>query len=98
MQWIQQPKSYLIYLNETNLFGKSLSEYLPAKDFRCPTGREKDSFDCLNISNESDKGLILEMGLESPEELTDLHNDLSWSSKFDSTKWKTLKSNIKFEW
>ena len=65
--------SYIPYLDANNLYGWAMSQKLPTRDFRwipCPDVINLDSYD-----ENSAKGLILEVDLEYPPELHDLHND-----------------------
>ena len=66
------PSKYIMYLDANNLYGWAMSQYLPTGGFKWLTEEE------VNLSkynDESEKGLILEVDLEYPEELHDLHND-----------------------
>ena len=52
-----------------------MSQYLPTGGFRWMTQKQIDKIDLAKYKDESKKGLILEVDLEYPEELHDLHND-----------------------
>ena len=63
---------YIMYLDANNLYGWAMSQYLPTGGFKWLSEKE------VNLSkfdDESEKGLILEVDLEYPKELHDLHND-----------------------
>ena len=64
-----------MYLDANNLYGWAMSQYLPAGGFRWLTQGETLDLELFNYGEESDNGLILEVDLEYPEELHDLHND-----------------------
>ena len=65
--------SYLMYLDANNLYGWAMSQSLPNGDFKwLPT---KDPEIYKNYTEDTRKGVILEVDLEYPEELHDLHND-----------------------
>ena len=69
--------SYLMYLDANNLYGWAMSQRLPTSNFEWkapPKLEEIESF-LSNYSEDSDKGIILEVDLEYPKELHDLHND-----------------------
>ena len=69
----QEESSYIIYLDANNLYGWAMLQTLPIKDFKWI---EEPSFiDFSNYTDTSEKGLILEVDLEYPQELHDLHND-----------------------
>ena len=70
--------SYLIYLDANNLYGWAMSQSLPTGDFKwIPSEDFEDPEDFIleNYTNDTRKGVILEVDLEYPEELHDLHND-----------------------
>ena len=70
--------SYLIYLDANNLYGWAMSQSLPVGDFKwIPSEDFEDPEDFIleNYTNDTRKGVILEVDLEYPEELHDLHND-----------------------
>jgi hypothetical protein len=71
--------SYLMYLDCNNLYGDAMTKPLPTGDFHFLPEAEVDLFDVDNMDNIMDedleKGYILEVDLEYPPELHDLHND-----------------------
>ena len=69
------PSKYIMYLDANNLYCWAMSQYLPTGGFRWLTNREIDNIDLAKYKKDSKKGLILEVDLEYPEELHDLHND-----------------------
>jgi hypothetical protein len=64
-----------MYLDATNLYGHSMSDYLPQKDFIWLTNNEIENLDILDISDTADTGFILEVDLEYPQNLHNSHND-----------------------
>jgi len=71
--------SYLMYLDANNLYGWAMSQRLPTGNFKWlgnipDTSREIEKF-LSKYTENSDKGIILEVDLEYPEELHQLHND-----------------------
>ena len=63
---------YIMYLDANNLYGWAMSQYLPTGGFKWLN----EEFLLLDdYTDDSDKGLILEVDLEYPKELHDLHND-----------------------
>ena len=56
-----------------NLYGWTMSEYLPFEGFKWL--KNIDKFDIMSISDKSPIGYFLEVDLEYPEELHELHND-----------------------
>ena len=63
---------YIVYLDANNLYGWAMIQYLPTGGFEWLTEEEVD---LSKYNDESEKGLVLEVDLEYPEELHDLHND-----------------------
>ena len=69
------PSKYIMYLDANNLYGWAMSQYLPTGGFRWMTKQQIDKINLAKYKEDSEKGLILEVDLEYPEELHDLHND-----------------------
>nr|DAC81386.1 TPA_asm: PolB [Parasteatoda house spider adintovirus] len=70
------PSSYIIYLDKNNLYGTAMMSHLPTKDFRWSENLELSADDILNMSDEQEEGMIIEVDLEYPTEIHDLHSDL----------------------
>ena len=68
----EEASKYIVYLDANNLYGWAMIQYLPTGGFKWLTEEEVD---LSKYNDESEKGLILEVDLEYPEELHDLHND-----------------------
>ena len=60
------------------MYGWSLSEYLPYERFEWL--KNVDEFNVMTINGKSDIGYFLEVDLEYPEELNELHNDYPLAS------------------
>ena len=69
------PSKYIMYLDANNLYGWAMSQYLPTGGFRWMTQKQIDKINLAKYKEDGEKGLILEVDLEYPEELHDLHND-----------------------
>ena len=69
------PSKYIMYLDANNLYGWAMSQYLPNGGFKWMTKNHIDKIDLAKYTEDSNKGLILEVDLAYPEELHDLHND-----------------------
>ena len=69
------PSKYIMYLDTNNLYGWAMSQYLATGGFRWSTEKEINTIDLAKYKEDSKKGLILEVDLEYPQELHDLHND-----------------------
>ena len=68
----EEASKYIMYLDANNLYGWAMSQYLPTGGFKWLTEEEVD---LSKYNDESEKGLVLEVDLEYPGELHDLHND-----------------------
>ena len=64
---------FITYLDKNNLYGWAMSEYLPYGKFKWL--ENIDEFDINSINGKSDTGYFLEVDLEYPDELHELHND-----------------------
>ena len=66
---------YITYGDANNLYGYEMSQYLPYSEFKWVNQKEISGF-CLNsINGNSSIGYILEVGLNDPDDLHELHND-----------------------
>ena len=70
-----KPSKYIMYLDANNLYGWAMSQYLPTGGFRWMTEKQISKLDLAKVNENSKKGLILEVDLEYPKELHNLHND-----------------------
>ena len=68
-----QPPSYILYWDANNLHGWAMSEPLPTGNFSWIPEPEK--LDVKNIPEDGDTGYILEVDMEYPHHLHDLHSD-----------------------
>ena len=58
-----------------NLYGCAMSQYLPYGGFKWVKNIDKIKQILMNIKSNSSTGYILEVDLEYPQELHDIHND-----------------------
>ena len=68
------PSKYIMYLDENNLYGWAMSQYLPTGNFKWMSDKEINRIDLGKYKADGKKGLISEVDLEYPQELHDLHN------------------------
>ena len=68
-----KPSKYILYLDMNNLYGWAMSGYLPYGGFKWL--KNVDGFDVNSVSEKSPIGYFLEVDLEYPDELHELHND-----------------------
>ena len=69
------PSKYIMYLDANNLYGWAMSQYLPTGNFKWMTDKKISNINLGKYKADSKKGLILEVDLEYPQELHDMHND-----------------------
>ena len=68
----KQEAKHNIYLDANNLYGYAMSKFLPTSGFKWIDPKE---FNLNKYTNNSSKGNLLEVDLEYPKELHELHND-----------------------
>ena len=68
------PSKCIMNLNANNLHGWAMSQYLPYNEFIWLNIKEIDRFDVGAMNENSSHGYILEVDLEYPDELHELHN------------------------
>ena len=71
----EKSSKYIVYLDANNLYGWAMSQYLPTGGFRWLTENQINKLDLARYKHDSKKGLILEVDLEYPKKLHNLHND-----------------------
>lgn len=76
-----QESNYIMYFDVNNLYGHAMQKPLPYGNFRWMRQWEINTFKILNCLENSPKGFILEVDLEYPKELHDLHRDLLFCSE-----------------
>ena len=69
----KKPSTFITYLDMNNLHGWAMSEYLPYGGFKWL--KNVDGFDVNSISEKSEIGYFLEVYLEYPDKLHELHNN-----------------------
>ena len=73
---IKKPSKYLMYLDANNLYGWAMSQKLPVHSFKWMSNKEIENiFNNQIVQVWKTTPCILEVDLEYPEELHDLHND-----------------------
>ena len=75
------PSKYIMYLDANNLYGWAMSQYLPTGSFKWLTENQINKINLAQYNENSNKGLILEVDLEYPKELHNLHNDYPLGSE-----------------
>ena len=69
--------SYRIYLDENNFYGYAMSQKLPVNGFKWEENIHKFNEEYIkNYDEDSNKGYFLEVDVEYPKHLFNLHSDL----------------------
>ena len=73
----KKKSSYIQYLDANNLYGKAMTEKLPVRGFRWMENISKIDEDFVKVYNKNDdKGYILDMDVDYPSKLQNIHSDL----------------------
>ena len=71
--------SYIQYLDANNLYGAAMSKKLPNKGLKWLDDIERIDEEFIKEYNEiNDKGYVIEADVDYPQELHDLHSDMSF--------------------
>eukprot|EP00116_Pleurobrachia_bachei_P000927 sb/3461189/ len=71
----EEPSSFIHYVDANNLYGASMMNKMPTKNFQWLSQEEISSLDVQKLDAEGDKCYILEVDLGYPEALHDYHTD-----------------------
>ena len=89
-RYIEASKNkHILYLDMNNLYRQAMSQYLPYANFKWVKDINKIEQKLMNIKSNSSTGYVLEVDLEYPQELHDIHNDYPLAPE---------KINIPKEW
>ena len=69
----KKPSTFITYLDLNNLYGWTMSEYLPYGKYE--RLKNVDEFDVNSVSEKNLIGYFLKVDFECPNELHELHND-----------------------
>ncbi|XP_053209828.1 uncharacterized protein LOC128393656 [Panonychus citri] len=72
-----KPQTHIIYLDVNNLYGYAMTQRLPVRGFKWVDINSSDTLldDILSTPDDNDYGFFVEVDLEYPPEIHDLHND-----------------------
>ena len=78
----KKKSSYIQYLDANNLYGKSMTEKLPVRGFRWMDDISKIDKDFVkDYDKNNNKGYILDVDIDYPSKLKNLHSDLPFLPK-----------------
>ena len=80
---------HILYLDMNNLYRCAMSQYLPYANFKWVKNIDKIEQKLMQIKKDSSTGYLLEVDLEYPQELHDIHDDYPLAPE---------KINIPKEW
>ena len=83
---------YIMYLDANNMYGWAMSQSLLTDGF---IWKEPEDVNLSCYHKDSDKGLLLEVDLDYPEELHDLHNDYPFAPEKRTISKEELSSYCK---
>ncbi|KAK9869282.1 hypothetical protein WA026_003035 [Henosepilachna vigintioctopunctata] len=78
---------YILYLDVNNLYGYSMTQYLPYDDFEWTD----TNIDVTQVSDDSPEGYILQVDLEYPQNLHNLHKDFPFCAEHRNPPGSNLK-------
>ena len=82
LKQINIESSYLIYLDANNLYGWAMSQKLPVNGFKWVEDLSQFKEDFIKkFDDKSDTGYFLEVDIDYPKELFNLHRDLPFLPK-----------------
>ena len=92
----KKKSSYIQYLDANNLYGKAMTEKLPVRGFRWMDDISKIDEDFVKDYNKNhNKGYILDVDVDYPNKLQNLHNDLPFlPERMVINNTKTLVCNL----
>ena len=100
----EKPVFYIIYLDANNLYGWAMIQPLPTGGFQWLTDQEITNLNVMEVADDAETGYFLEVDLEYPEELHDLHSDyplapekMAISSDMLSPYQQSLKKELNYK-
>ena len=92
----KEESSSIQYLDANNLYGWAMSQRLPVSGFKWKKNKSKFTEEFIkNYDEDSDKGYIVDVYVEYPEELNYLHSDLPFlPERMKIDKCKKLVCNL----
>ena len=84
---------FIMYLDENNLYGRGMSQYLPYCEFKWL--KNIDKFDVTSVSENSSIDYVPKVNLEYPDELHYIHNDFPLAPEKLAISYDTLSNYCK---
>ena len=89
--------SYIIYLDANNLYGYAMSQFLPIGNYKFEDVNKFTIDFIKNIKDDDKTGYILDVDIDYPEELHDLHNDYPLLPQSTNFKPSPIMDNMRKE-
>lgn len=100
----EQPIFYIIYIDANNLYGHAMIQCLPTGGFKWLSEAEMANLNVTTVDDDAETGYFLEVDLEYPQELHDLHSDyplapekMQISPEMLSPYQQTLKEDLQYK-
>ncbi|XP_055930792.1 uncharacterized protein LOC129961025 [Argiope bruennichi] len=100
-----EPHKYIISVDVNNLYGFSMTANLPFSNFKWLNHEEIDKLDIMSITPDAETGYIMEVDLDYPKNLRDMHDDFPLAVEHLNISYENLspyqkqaleKNNFKF--
>ncbi|KAG8173917.1 hypothetical protein JTE90_012421 [Oedothorax gibbosus] len=82
----EEENRHILYLDANNLYGWAMSQPLPVSDFEWVEPDSVTEEDIREWEDDNDKGLILEVDLNYPQDLHDLHNEYPLAPELEQSR------------
>ncbi|KAG8182181.1 hypothetical protein JTE90_017132 [Oedothorax gibbosus] len=82
----EEENRHILYLDANNLYGWAMSQPLPVSDFEWVEPDSVTEEDIREWEDDNDKGLILEVDLDYPQDLHDLHNEYPLAPELEQSR------------
>ena len=92
---IENPSEHILFVDANALYAYCMTQYLPYGDYHWLDSNSINKFDVMKISDTSKIGYILEVTLDYPEELHDLHNDFPLAPEKQTINYNDLSDYCK---
>ena len=93
-----QPEKYILYLDQNNLYGYSMSMSLPIGEFKWLEANQINQLNILDIPADGPLGYIFQVDLHYPQHLHDWHRNYPLMPEHRTIKYEDLSPYSKRMW